>query len=376
MIKKTKKRRFQSKRLPGGVKNSISAEASMIGSIGRDDRMWNEETLNAMLSEPSEMLIADMARLEGDIMILGAGGKMGPTLSAMAKRASGAAGKNRHVYAVSRFSDARAAALLRQQGVEILPADLNDEKQLDALPKAPNVVYMLGKKFGTSGNAGDTWHTNVVMPGVITKRLGPVNYVVFSTGNVYPFTDPALGGCREEESPAPVGEYAMSTWGRERVFEYAARNYGAKVLLFRLNYAIDLRYGVLLDLAEQILNGRPIRLDVPRFNCVWQRYANEAALRSLLRVSPEVERLNVTGPEVGFTRDTARKLAAELGCEAVFEGEEGKKAMLMNPSKCMAWFGKPDKSLDDLIHMQAEWLKAGGRRLGKPTHFEETEGKF
>jgi hypothetical protein len=216
MIKKTKKRRFQSKGLPGGVKNSISAEASMIGSIGRDDRMWNEETLNAMLSEPSEMLIADMARLEGDIMILGAGGKMGPTLSAMAKRASDAAGKNRHVYAVSRFSDARAAALLRQQGVEILPADLNDEKQLDALPKAPNVVYMLGKKFGTSGNAGDTWHTNVVMPGVITKRLGPVNYVVFSTGNVYPFTDPALGGCREEESPAPVGEYAKSTWGRER----------------------------------------------------------------------------------------------------------------------------------------------------------------
>ncbi len=338
--------------------------------------MWNEETLNAMLSEPSEKLIADMARLEGDIMILGAGGKMGPTLSVMAKRASGAAGKNRHVYAVSRFSDPCAAELLRREGVEMLPVDLNDENQLANLPKAPNIVYMLGKKFGTSGNAGDTWHTNVVMPGMITRRLGAVNYVVFSTGNVYPFTDPALGGCREEDSPAPVGEYAMSTWGRERVFEYAARNYGAKVLLFRLNYAIDLRYGVLLDLAEQVLNGRPIRLDVPRFNCVWQRYANEAALRSLLHVSTEVERLNVTGPEAGVTRDVARKLAAELGREVTFEGGEGEKAMLMNPAKCMDWFGKPDKSLDDLIHMQAEWLKAGGRRLGKPTHFEETEGKF
>lgn len=338
--------------------------------------MWNEDTLNAMLSEPSGALIEDMARLEGDIMILGAGGKMGPTLSVMAKRASDAAGGKRHVYAVSRFSDPRAVELLRREHVEIVPADLNDERRLEDLPRARNIVYMLGKKFGTSGNAGDTWHTNVVMPGMITRRLGQVNYVVFSTGNVYPFTDPALGGCREEDTPAPVGEYAMSTWGRERVFEYAARNYGAGVLLFRLNYAIDLRYGVLLDLAERILDGRPVRLDVPKFNCVWQRYANEAALRSLLRTSQEVERLNVTGPEAGDTRLTAMKLAAELGREAVFEGEAGEKAMLMNPSKCMAWFGKPDRSLDEMIHMQAEWLKAGGRRLGKPTHFEETEGRF
>ena len=148
------------------------------------------------------------------------------------------------------------------------------------------------------------------------------------------------------------------------------------MLLFRLNYAIDLRYGVLLDLSEQIMSGRPIRIQVPRFNCVWQRYANEAALRSLLRVSPEVEKLNVTGPDVGVTRDVIKKLAAELGREAVLEGGEGEKAMLMNPAKCMAWFGRPDKSLDDLIRMQAEWLKAGGRLLGKPTHFEETEGKF
>ena len=338
--------------------------------------MWNEETLNDMLSAPSEALIADMARLEGDILILGAGGKMGPTLSAMAKRAADAAGKKRHVYAVSRFSDPLAADFLRREGVEMLPADLNDEKQLAALPKAPNIVYMLGKKFGTSGNAGDTWHTNVVMSGMITKRLGGVNYVVFSTGNVYPFTDPALGGCREEDSPAPVGEYAMSTWGRERVFEYAAKNYGARVLLFRLNYAIDLRYGVLLDLAQQILEGKAIRLEVPKFNCVWQRYANEAALRSLLHVNRDVERLNVTGPEVGVTRIVVQKLAAALGREARLDGEEGKTAMLMNPEKCMAWFGRPDKSLDDLIQMQAEWLLAGGRLLGKPTHFEETEGKF
>ena len=218
--------------------------------------MWNEKTLDAMLSEPSSALVEDMRRLKGDIMILGAGGKMGPTLSVMAKKASDAAGAERRVYAVSRFSDPFAADLLRGEGVEMIPADLNDEKQLRALPRVENIVYMLGKKFGTSGNAGETWHTNVVMPGMISKALGEANWVVFSTGNVYPFTDPALGGCREEDGPAPVGEYAMSTWGRERVFEYAAKHYGARVLLFRLNYAIDLRYGVLLDLAGQILAGR------------------------------------------------------------------------------------------------------------------------
>ena len=338
--------------------------------------MWNERELDAMLSEPSEALIGDMRRLKGDIMILGAGGKMGPTLSVMAKKASDAAGTERRVCAVSRFTDPWAVDLLHREGVEMIPADLNDEQQLKALPRTENIVYMLGKKFGTSGNAGETWHTNVVMPGVISKALGEANWVVFSTGNVYPFTDPALGGCREEDSPAPVGEYAMSTWGRERVFEYAAKHYGARVLLFRLNYAIDLRYGVLLDLARQILEGQPIRLSVPRFNCVWPRYANEAALRSLLHTSAQVEYLNVTGPEPADTRQVAQKLAAALGREASFEGKEGKTAMLMNPAKCMAWFGRPDKNLDDLIAMQAEWLKAGGRLLGKPTHFQETEGKF
>ena len=338
--------------------------------------VWNEDALNALHAAPSEALIADMARLDGDILILGAGGKMGPTLSAMASKASALAGKKRRVYAVSRFSDPHAAAFLQKEQVDMISADLNDEKQVAALPDAPNIVYMLGKKFGTSGNAGETWHTNVVLPGLITRILGERRYVVFSTGNVYPFTDPALGGCTEKDSPNPVGEYAMSTWGWERVFEYAAAHDGASVLLFRLNYAIDLRYGVLLDLAQQILAGTPIRLDVPQFNCVWQRYANEAALRSLLRTSPRVERLNVTGPEVGHTRQVAEKLAAALGKSVSFAGEEGSLAMLMNPGKCMAWFGPPDKSLDDMIRMQADWLLSGGRLLGKPTHFEETEGKF
>lgn len=336
----------------------------------------NEDVLNGLHASPSPALAADMAKLDGDIMILGAGGKMGPTLSAMAKRACDQSGKKRRVYAVSRFSDPLAADFLRREQVDMISADLNDERQVSALPDAPNVVYMLGKKFGTSGNAGETWHTNVALPALITRLLGERNYVVFSTGNVYPFTDPARGGCTEADSPDPVGEYAMSTWGRERIFEYAAAHYGAKVLLFRLNYAIDLRYGVLLDLAQQVLADQPISLEVPQFNCVWQRYANEAALRSLLHVSAGVEKLNVTGPVPCGTRETAEKLGKALGKEARFKGAEGKTAMLMNPQKCMDWFGPPDKTVDDMIALQAEWLLSGGRLLGKPTHFEETEGKF
>ncbi len=338
--------------------------------------MWNEDWLNDTHSTPSDALCEDMAKLDGDIMILGAGGKMGPTLSVMAKKACEKAGTKRRVYAVSRFSDPYAKAFMEKENIEMIAADLNDDKQLSALPKAPNIVYMLGKKFGTGQNAGETWHTNVVLPGTITKAFGARRYVVFSTGNVYPFTDPARGGCTEEDSPDPVGEYAMSTWGRERVFEYAARNYGASVLLFRLNYAIDLRYGVLLDLARRVSGGEPVSLQVPMFNCVWQRYANEAALRSLLHTSSQVERLNVTGPEVGVTRTVAEKLGRALERKVCFEGEEGALAMLMNPSKCMRWFGKPDRTLDEMIEMQVRWLQTGGRQLGKPTHFEERQGKF
>lgn len=338
--------------------------------------MWNEAQLDEVLSRPSQGLIDDLENLEGDIMILGAGGKVGPTLSVMAKRASEKAAKPRKVYAVSRFSDPYVVSLLEKENVNTISADLSDEEQIRKLPKVPNVIFMLGRKFGTNGNACETWQINVAVPSMITRHFGDVRYVVFSTGNVYPFSRPAEGGCDENMVPSPVGEYAMSSLGRERIFEYAAHHYGAKVLIYRLNYAVDLRYGVLFDLAKPIMEGKPINLSVPSFNCVWQRYASEVAIRALTLASTNVEYLNVTGPESVPVRWAAEKLAAALGREVTFTGNESEMALLSNSSKCMRCFGYPDVGIEKMIEWQAQWMLSGGRELGKPTHFEERKGNF
>lgn len=338
--------------------------------------MWSENQLDERLSCPTEQLIRDMEKLDGDIMILGAGGKVGPTLSVMAKRTSDLCGKKRNVYAVSRFTDPYVMALLEKENVTTITADLSDEAQIQKLPRVPNVIYMLGRKFGTCENACETWATNVGVPAMVTRHFGAARYVVFSTGNVYPFSSTSSAGCDESVSPEPVGEYGMSSLGRERIFEYAARHYGASVLIYRLNYAVDLRYGVLFDLAQKIRNGEPISVKVPAFNCVWQHYANEVALRSLLHATPAVEYLNVTGPETIFVRDVARKLAEAMGCAVVFEGEEGTKALLSNSQKCIRLFGYPSIGVEEMLRLQAQWVMGGGRKLGKPTHFEESEGKF
>ena len=338
--------------------------------------MFNEQYLDALLSTPSQALIADVKDMEGDIMILGAGGKVGPTLSIMAKRAVDAAGVEKRVIAVSRFSDPIVVKTLTENGVEMISADLTDPEQVKKLPKVRNIIYMLGRKFGTAGNACDTWMINVGVPTMVTQHFGDANYVVFSTGNVYPLS--AVSGCgsKETDAIAPVGEYAMTSLGRERIFEYAAKNYGAKVLIYRLNYAVDLRYGVLCDVATNILNGNPISVRTPCFNCVWQGYANEVAVRALKLAGNPVEYLNVTGPEMVSVRDAAEKLGALLGKEPVFEGEETDIALLSNAGKCIKHFGYPSVGVEQMIEWQAEWLRAGGRLLGKPTHFEERKGNF
>ena len=336
----------------------------------------NEHELNLALSAPSESLIARMKDLDGDIMILGAGGKVGPSLAVMAKRAADAAGIQRKIYAVSRFTDPYVIAFLRDAGVEMITADLTDEEQIKALPKVKNIIFALGRKFGTGAEACETWQINVGVPARITRHFGDANYVVFSTGNVYPMRTPADGGCDENTAPSPVGEYAMTSLGRERIFEYAAKHYGAKVLLFRLNYAVDLRYGVLYDIAEKIWNGEPVTLHVPAFNCVWQRYVNETAIGSLTLASADVERLNVTGPEQYSTREAAEKLAASLGKSVTFLDDEGTCGLLSCADRCVSLFGMPDKTVDEMILMQAEWIKSGGRHLDKPTHFQETKGNF
>ena len=333
---------------------------------------WTEERLDALLTTPSAGMIGDVKQIKGDIMILGAGGKMGPTLATLAKNAVRAAGIDKRVIAVSRFSDPFAAKLLNDNDVETISVDLMAEGAMDTLPDVENIIYMAGRKFGTGDDASPTWAMNTSLPTLVTRRFKGANFVVFSTGNVYPMVPICSGGCTEEAAPAPIGEYAMSSLGRERVFEYGVREYGSKALIYRL----DLRYGVLYDLAAQILRGDAINLATPSFNCVWQGYANEVAVRSLLCADSPVAHLNVTGPETVSVRYAAEMLGKYLGKAPVFTGVESDRAFLNNASRCMERFGYPSVGLSELIRWQAEWLLSGGRILNKPTHFEERAGKF
>jgi len=336
--------------------------------------MWTEDKLNDLLTAPSDALARDMGRLSGDILVLGAGGKMGPTLCVLAKRAFERAGLNRRVIAVSRFTGMEERRLLESHGVETLAADLLDPAQRAALPLVENVIYMAGRKFGTQGQEWLTWAMNASLPAFIAGQYRGSRIVVFSSGNVYPLVPPP--GCTEQTPPGPVGEYAMSCLARERAFEYAAEAYGTKTLLYRLNYAVDLRYGVLYDIAENILEGRPVSLRTPCFNVLWQGSANEIALRSLLYAGTPAFKLNVTGPEIVSVKAAARRLGKILGRGPVFEGPEGTDALLSDASLAMELFGPPRVPADTLIEWQGQWLLSGGRGLGKPTHFEERRGSY
>lgn len=338
--------------------------------------MWTEERLDTLLTNPSNALIEDMKKITGDIMILGAGGKMGPTLSLLAKRACKSAGITKRIIAVSRFSDPIVKKLLSDHQIEMISADLLKPGAIATLPKVENIIYMAGKKFGTNGSEYQTWAMNATVPSLVMEHFKDSRIVAFSTGNIYPKVAIYSGGATEETHPEPVGEYAMSSLSRERIFEYGANTYGTKLAIYRLNYAVDLRYGVLYDIAENIMNNRPISLESPCFNCIWQGDANEVAIRLLLHADSSVFRLNVTGPETIGVKETALKLAKKLGKEVSFVGEESSTAYLNNASKMTELFGYPTVSINTLIDWQAEWILSGGRSLGKPTHFEERKGNF
>lgn len=338
--------------------------------------MWTEEKLDSLLTTPSEALIQDLAALDGDIMVLGAGGKMGPTLCVLAKNALRAAGSERRVIAVSRFSDPLVVQLLKANEIEMIGVDLMQAGALDTLPDAENIIYMAGKKFGTDGNEYQTWAMNTWLPSRVAERYKNSRIVVFSSGNLYPKVPVYSGGATETTPTEPVGEYCMSCQGRERIFEYAAKTYGTRIALYRLNYAVDLRYGVLEDMAKNILSDTPINETTASFNCIWQGDANEAALRLLNHASPEVFTLNVTGPETASVRHTAERLGALLNKTPHFCGTPADTAYLNNAGKMFALFGYPSVSLETLIAWQVEWITDGGRALGKPTHFEERKGSY
>ena len=338
--------------------------------------MWTEEKLDALLTEPSPALVEDMKRIKGDIMVLGAGGKMGPTLCVLAKRAIELAGVSKRVIAVSRFTDPIATALLEKSGVETISCDLLNIEQLRALPEVENVIYMAGRKFGTDGQEWQTWAMNATLPAFVVEKFKKSTIVAFSSGNLYPIVPLSDGGCRECDRPGPIGEYPMSVLARERAFEYGANHYGTKVFMYRLNFAVDLRYGVLYDMADKIMRGEPIGITTPCLNCIWQGSANEIAIRGLLHAEAPAKIMNVTGPETVSIKKAALQLGEYLGKTPIFEGEPGTDAYLSDASEAMETFGYPSVSMRTLIRWQAEWILDGGRALGKPTHFEERKGSY
>lgn len=314
-----------------------------------------------ILSEPTDLDRYALAKLDGDLLLLGAGGKMGPTLAMLAKRAA----PEKRVIAVSRFSDKTVAERLKHAGVEIISADLLNPEELKKLPDVKNILFMTGQKFGTAGNPGATWAMNVLLPSRVCERYPDSEFVVFSSGNIYPHT---RFGATEETLIEPVGEYAQTVLGRERVFEY----YQVPSVFYRLNYAVEYRYGVLVDIAQTVLSRQPVDLSMGRLNCIWQRDANSIALRCFGQRGP----LNVTGPETLSVKKIAEDFGKLFKIQPEFVGREGEVALLNDASKCVRLFGYPTVGAGEAIERIAWWLEKGGQTHGKPTHFEVTDGRY
>lgn len=333
--------------------------------------------LEDRLSEPSAELVKLISELEGDFLILGAGGKMGPSLARMARRAVLAAGAGRRVIAVSRFSDDSLRAKLQSDGVETIAADLLDPPNIERLPECNNVIYLAGTKFGTTGDEPRLWATNAYLPSLVARRFSGGRIVCLSTGNVYGLVSAhSTRGSAESDPPAPVGEYAMSCLARERIFQFFSEQNATPMVLLRLNYATEMRYGVLVDLACKIINGQAISLEMGYFNTIWQGDACDLTLRSLSLASSPPFILNVTGCELVSCREVACRLGELLGREPVFVGQESATALLSDSSRAIQHFGRPRVSLDNLTEWTAEWIRHGGNVWHKPTHFETRDGRF
>jgi len=336
----------------------------------------SEAQLETLLAQPSEADARAMAELDGDLMILGVSGKMGPSLAHRAALACAAAGVRKRIIGVARFSSLEVERQLHDWGVETIAADLLEPGVLQRLPDVPNLIYMAARKFGSTGNEGLTWAMNTHLPGLVADRFRGARIVAFSSGNVYPLTPVLHGGPTEAAPAGPVGEYAQSVLGRERVFAYYAQRDGTRVVLLRLNYAIDMRYGVLLDIGRKVFERRPVDLRMGHANVIWQGDANSVCLRAfpLCAVPPAI--LNLTGPETVAVRWAARRFADHFGMEPIFEGAESDTALLSNASRCQQLFGYPTVSVEQLIEWTAAWIQAGGASWNKPTHFEARDGKF
>ena len=328
-----------------------------------------EEELEELLSRPSEQDAQAMSRLDGPLLILGAGGKMGPTLAMRAQRAGAS-----EVIAVARYSSPEIRQRLEAAGIKTMSADLLDPTV--NLPDAPNVIFMAAMKFGTTGAEHRTWAMNTYLPGRIADRYRHSRIVAFSTGNVYPLMPLTSGGATEEHPVAPVGEYAQSALGRERMFEYAADAYGTPSVILRLNYACELRYGVLLDIGMRVFERQPVDLRMGLVNVIWQGDANSICLRSFEHCQSPPLTLNLTGPETLSVKWIAEEFGRRFGVKPVYEGEASTTALLNNAARAIHYFGYPTIDPLQMIDWIASWIGLGGKLLGKPTHFQTRDGRF
>ena len=337
----------------------------------------DDAALDDLLSDPTPGVIETLAHFPGDILILGVGGKMGPSLARMIRRASDAAATVRRVIGVSRFSaGGQLEGQLREQGIEPIACDLIDPDQLDRLPDAPNVVYMAAMKFGSTGQEARTWAINCFLPGMVCQKFRASRIVAFSTGNVYGLTPVSGSGSAETDALNPLGDYAMSCVGRERMFEHFSRSLGIPVSMLRLNYAVELRYGVLADLARRVFAGEPIDLTMGYVNVIWQGDANAMAIQSFARAASPPFVVNLSGPERLSVRAICEEMGRLMGKSVRFTGREADSALLNDGSLGRRLFGEPRVGAAQLVAWVADWVQRGGGTLGKPTHFDVRDGKF
>jgi hypothetical protein len=340
------------------------------------ESIQNVEHLEDLLSEPTAGVIETLARLDGDLILLGVGGKMGPTLARMARRALDAAGCRRRIIGVSRFSSGDQERQLQSHAIETVRCDLLDPRQLDSLPDVPNVVFMAGMKFGSTGQEARTWAMNCFLPGMASQKYSRSRIVAFSTGNVYGLTPVTLGGSVETDPLHPLGDYAQSCVGRERIFEHFSRTFHMPMALLRLNYATEMRYGVLVDLAQRVHSGQSIDLTMGHLNAIWQADANAMALCAFDHVSSPPFVVNIAGPELVSVRRISELMGRLLDKPVTFRGSEAPDALLSNGQLGHRLFGYPRLGLQQMLVWIADWVKRGGESLGKPTHFEVRDGQF
>ncbi len=332
--------------------------------------------LEERLSRPTAADVSAMAALNGELLILGAGGKMGPSLAALARRAADQAKVEKRIIAVSRFVDDNPRGALSSQNIETIACDLLDPGTLAKLPDARNVIFMAARKFGTTGSAHLTWAMNTYLPGLVAERYRDSRIVAFSTGNVYPLQPVQQGGAVESDPVDPQGEYAQSALGRERMFEYGSHRWGTPVTILRLNYAVELRYGVLADIGQAVFERRPVDLRMGFVNVIWQGDANSGCLRSFAHCQSPPLVLNVTGPETLSVRQVAEEFGRHFSIEPIFEFEESPTALLSNAAKSHALLGCPDVKPSQVVEWIADWIRGDGAMLNKPTHFATRDGKF